>query len=96
MNPWLLEVINLKSNGGTDVNGYYTGEKGTIVQSDPSPLGIVMFNQCTNSTYKGPDIVKAIIDMNDKFKLQRKGARVVSKANYDSTVDNGGNVISWN
>lgn len=71
MNPWLLEVINLKSNGGVDTNGYYTGEKGTIVMSDPSPLGIVMFNQCTNSTYKGPDIVKAIIDMNDKFKLQR-------------------------
>jgi hypothetical protein len=34
--------------------------------------------------------------MNNKFKLQRKGARVVSKANYDSTIDNGGNVISWN
>ena len=71
MNPWLLEVINLKSNGGVDTDGNYTGEKGTFVMSDPSPLGIVMFNQCTNSTYKGPDIVKAIIDMNDKFKLQR-------------------------
>lgn len=96
MNKWLLEVIKLKSNGGTDTNGYYTGTANTIVESDPSPLGLVMFNQCTNSTYKGPDIVKAIVDMNDKFKLQRKGARVVSKANYDSTIDNGGNVISWN
>ena len=73
MNPWLLEVINLKSNGGVDTKGYYTGTAGTIVESDPSPLGIVMFNQCTgaNSTYKGTDIIKAIIDMNDKFKLKR-------------------------
>ena len=73
MNPWLLDVINLKSNGGTDTNGYYTGTKGTIVEADASPLGIVMFNQCTgdNDTYKGTDIIDAIIDMNDKFKLKR-------------------------
>ena len=71
MNAWLYDVIDLKSNGGVDTEGNYTGTAGTIVQSDPSPLGIVMFNQCTNSTYKGPDIIKAIIDMNDKFKLQR-------------------------
>ena len=73
MNPWLLDVIKLKSNGGTDTSGYYTGTSGTIVESDPSPLGIVMFNQCTgdNATYKGSDIIKAIVDMNDKFKLKR-------------------------
>ena len=73
MNPWLLEVINLKSNGGVDTNGNYTGTAGTIVASDPSPLGIVMFNQCTgaNATYRGTDIIKAIVDMNDKFKLKR-------------------------
>lgn len=73
MNPWLLEVITLKSNGGVDTNGNYTGIPGTIVESDPSPLGIVMFNQCTaaNDAYKGTSIIKAIVDMNDKFKLQR-------------------------
>ena len=73
MNPWLLEVIKLKSDGGVDTNGYYTGTAGTIVEADASPLGIVMFNQCTgdNTTYKGTDIIDAIIEMNDKFKLKR-------------------------
>lgn len=72
MNPWLLEVIKLKANGGTDTNGVL-GTAGTYVESDPSPLGIVMFNQCTgdNTTYHGDDIIKEIIEMNNKFKLQR-------------------------
>ena len=89
MNNWLLEVIKLKSNGGTDTNGYYTGTAGTIVESDPSPLGIVMFNQCTNDTYKGNAIIKAIVDMNDKFKLQRKAAK--ARSDYDGTLTTGGN-----
>lgn len=73
MNPWLLEVIKLKANGGVDTNGYYTGTKGTVVESSPSPLGIIMFNQCTgeNATYKGTDIIKEIVEMNNKFKLKR-------------------------
>lgn len=63
MNPWLLEVINNKTNG-------YTDDKGVLHPSEPSPLGIVMFNQCTNSEYDGPEIIQAIIEMNNKFKLQ--------------------------
>ena len=67
MNPWLLNTINLKVNGGKDE---VTNQ---IIESDPSPLGIVMFNQCTgdNNTYKGEDIIKAIIEMNKKFDLER-------------------------
>ena len=42
-------------------------------KKDPSPLGIVMFNQCTNATYNGPAIVKAIIEMNSKFYLKHAG-----------------------
>lgn len=42
-------------------------------KTDPSPLGIVMFNQCTSDTYKGPAIVKAIIEMNSKFYLKHAG-----------------------
>ncbi|MBQ8192355.1 MAG: hypothetical protein IJZ45_11480 [Bacteroidaceae bacterium] len=96
MNPWLLEVINLKSNGGTDTNGYYTGTAGTYVESNPSSLGLVFFNQCTgnNDTYKGTDIIDAIIEMNNKFKLQRStDARSVS---YDSYSTYGGDVIELN
>ena len=44
-------------------------------KTDPSPLGIVMFNQCTgaNETYHGADIIKAIIEMNSKFYLKHAG-----------------------
>ena len=44
-------------------------------KTDPSPLGIVMFNQCTgaNATYYGADIIKAIIEMNSKFYLKHAG-----------------------
>ena len=42
-------------------------------KKDPSPLGIVMFNQCTSDTYKGPAIIKAIIEMNSKFYLKHAG-----------------------
>ena len=94
MNSWLLEVITLKSNGGVDTKGSYTGTIGTIVESDPSPLGLVMFNQCTgdNGTYKGADIIKAIIDMNDKFTLKR--APILTMTDYDGSVDNGGSAIT--
>ena len=73
MNSWLLDVIKLKANGGTDTHGVF-GTVGATVESEPSPLGIVMFNQCTgtNTTYHGTDIIKEIIEMNNKFKLLRK------------------------
>ena len=44
-------------------------------KTDASPLGIVMFNQCTgdNNTYHGKDIIQAIIEMNSKFYLRHEG-----------------------
>lgn len=50
--------------------------KNTIAaKKDASPLGIVMFNQCTgdNATYYGADIIKAIVEMNSKFYLKHAG-----------------------
>ena len=81
MNTWLLDVIKLKANGGIDTNGVL-GAKGAHIESDPSPLGIVMFNQCTgdNATYHGADIIKEIIEMNNKFKLQRANQTAKSPA----------------
>lgn len=70
MNTWLYDLIKLKANGGTDINGVY-GTTGAYIESEPSPLGIVMFNQCTNSTYKGPQIIEEIVFMNNKIKLLR-------------------------
>ena len=88
MNKWLLDVINLKTNGGTAANG-------NLVYSDPSSLGIVMFNQCTNGTYKGPDIVNAIIMMNNKFELKIKSPNAKS-AYQGASLDNGGNAVTPN
>ena len=69
-------------------------------KTDPSPLGIVMFNQCTNATYNGPAIVEAIIKMNSKFYLKHAGTSggstggdATPTAGNDATVDDGGEAI---
>ena len=68
-------------------------------KTDPSPLGIVMFNQCTgaNETYHGADIIKAIIEMNSKFYLKHAGTtggatggNATPTAKNDATVSSGG------
>ena len=71
-------------------------------KTDPSPLGIVMFNQCTgdNATYHGEDIIKAIIEMNSKFYLKHAGTSggstggdATPAAENDATVGDGGEAI---
>ena len=66
-------------------------------KTDPSPLGIVMFNQCTgaNETYHGADIIKAIIEMNSKFYLKHAGTSGGSTGgNATPTAENDGTVLS--
>ena len=82
MNPWLLKVIKRKADGGTN-------DAGEFVESEPSSMGLVFFNHCTNETYSGPDIIDAIVNMNNKFKLQR--ATTKTKSAYDGTLNTGGN-----
>lgn len=69
-------------------------------KTDPSPLGIVMFNQCTNASYNGPAIIKAIIEMNSKFYLKHAGTSggstggdATPTATNDGTVLSGGEAI---
>ena len=73
-------------------------------KTDPSPLGIVMFNQCTSDTYYGPAIIRAIIEMNSKFYLKHAGTSGGSTggstdgsgsetAQNDVLVTNGGDAI---
>lgn len=78
MNSWLLDIIKLKANGGIDTKGVF-GVEGAYLKSDASPLGIVMFNQCTgdNATYHGEDIIKEIIEMNNKANLLRATTTIV-------------------
>ena len=66
-------------------------------KTDPSPLGIVMFNQCTgdNNTYHGADIIKAIIEMNSKFYLKHAGTSGGSTGgDATPTAENDGTVLS--
>ncbi len=94
MNGWLLDQLQIKIGDKVNSNG--------VLAPDPSPLGIVMFNQCTgpNETYHGADIIKAIIEMNSKFYLKHAGTSggstggtVENTAPNDSTVQDGGNAI---
>ena len=70
-------------------------------KTDPSPLGIVMFNQCTSDTYNGPAIIKAIIEMNSKFYLKHAGTSGGSTGGStsgnevpnDAVLANGGEAI---
>lgn len=76
-------------------------------KTDPSPLGLVIFNQCTgdNATYHGADIIHEIIEMNSKFYLKHAGddteATLTSEiqslsSNYSSAViDNGTDAMNW-
>lgn len=95
MNEWLLDIITLKANGGTDKDGNYTGTPGTIVESNPSSLGLVFFNHCTNETYHGPAIINEIIQMNNKFKLQRANQTPKSAAASYSSGMNDSNVAAF-
>lgn len=76
---------------------------------DASPLGIVMFNQCTaaNNAYYGDDIIKGIIEMNSKFYLKHAGDNVTGgttptaeiqslSSSYSAAMaESGSNAISW-
>ena len=94
MNSWLLDQLQIKIGDKVNSDGVFAPE--------PSPLGIVMFNQCTgaNATYHGADIIKAIIEMNSKFYLKHAGTSgtgtggtVDNTAPNDATVQDGGNAI---
>ena len=92
MNGWLLELLQIKIGDKVNSEG--------VLAPDPSPLGIVMFNQCTSATYNGPAIIKAIIEMNSKFYLKHAGTSggstggdATPTAGNDATVGDGGEAI---
>ena len=89
MNGWLLDQLQIKIGDKVNSNG--------VLAPDPSPLGIVMFNQCTgaNETYHGADIIKAIIEMNSKFYLKHAGTSGGSTGgDATPTAENDGTVLS--
>ena len=92
MNAWLLDQLQIKIGDKVNSNG--------VLAPDPSPLGIVMFNRCTDANYNGPAIIKAIIEMNSKFYLKHAGTTgdstggdATPTAYHDATVSSGGEAI---
>ena len=72
------------------LNPYVTTVVTTKMDTDPSPVGIVLMNHCTTTrtivdsngqnrtAIVGIDLVDAIIEMNGKFYLNRRGNDVVT------------------
>lgn len=57
------------------------------MESDPSPVGIVLMNHATTT---GADLVKDIIEMNAKFYLKREGGDIITDGSGDSSGTTGG------
>ncbi|MBR4996078.1 MAG: hypothetical protein IKY82_08455 [Alistipes sp.] len=55
--------------------------------NNPSPVGIVLMNHATTT---GLQLVKDIVQMNDKFYLKRKGGDIITGGENGTTPDNGG------
>lgn len=90
----------------TEMNNWLLGE--IKAKTDASPLGLVMFNQCTGDNYHGADIIKAVIEMNSKFYLKHAGddggtggntgqseVRSAAPGYSSGAVDNNTNAINW-
>lgn len=55
----------------TSLNAHVLDKIQAKLKNDPSPVGLVLMNFCTNNTYKSVDLVNAIVKMNTKFYLNR-------------------------
>ena len=84
-------ATNSQSNVANELNGYVNDLILAKMDTDPSPVGIVLMNYCTadrtvtdengvQSVKKddGIDLVKSIIAMNGKFYLNRLGNDVIT------------------
>lgn len=88
----------------TSLNEYLLKAINAKMDTDPSPVGIVLMNYCTDDATngtngKGQALVNAIIKMNGKFRLNRNPENPewpnenTSDPTSDSKVNNGGNAF---
>lgn len=69
------------SNVSSVLNPYLNTKIVDKMDTDPSPVGIVLMNHCTvtsGNKQVGIDLVKSIIEMNGKFYLNRRGNDVTT------------------
>lgn len=53
------------------LNPYILEKVNAKLENNPSPIGIVLMNYCTDNAYRSVDLTNAIIKMNTKFHLNR-------------------------
>ena len=70
---------NINGNSDHDelakiLNRYVRNRINAKIQDDPSPVGIVLMNHCTNSNNSdnyGPKLIDAILKLNESFIMKR-------------------------
>lgn len=67
------------------LNAYVQTKIETKMETDPSPVGIVLMNYATDANGNGIQLVKDIIDMNAKFYLKREGGDIITDGSGDSS-----------
>lgn len=63
-----------KTSVSSSLNSYLKTKIDAKMDTDPSPVGIVLMNNCLSST----DLIQSIIEMNGKFYLNRRGNDIVT------------------
>lgn len=69
---------NSQSAVATELNTYVQTLIQEKMESDPSPVGIVLMNHATDANGNGIQLVKDIVNMNGKFYLKRAGGDVIT------------------
>lgn len=62
----------------TALNDYVSKKIESKMETDPSPVGIVLMNHATDASGNGIQLVKDIVNMNGKFYLKRAGGDVIT------------------
>lgn len=75
----------------TALNDYVAKKIEAKMESDPSPVGIVLMNHATDANGNAIQLVKDIIEMNGKFYLKRKGGDIITgnEGDNDGGIDEG-------
>lgn len=71
------------------LNSYLVTKIEEKMQSDPSPVGIVLMNHATDDAGNPIQLVKNIIEMNGKFYLKREGGDITTGDTTSGGEDNG-------
>lgn len=82
---------NSQSAVATELNTYVQTLIQEKMESDPSPVGIVLMNHATDANGNAIQLVKDIIEMNGKFYLKRKGGDIITgnEGDNDGGIDEG-------